>query len=201
MAPARKPPSGAGGAKAVTPFTKGLESRLLRYARRNRLLNPGERVLVAVSGGQDSLALLLLLTRLAKELGIQPAVAHFDHRLRSRIEARDDEAAVAALARDLGLPFAAASGDVRRRARSRHESIEEAARHMRFRFLQREAKRLHAGVIALGHTRDDRAETVLLHLLRGSGLDGLVGLRPRSAWPFGPARTGVPHLSLIATGR
>ncbi len=112
-------------------------------------------------------------------------MAHFDHRLRSRQEACDDEAAVRSLALALGLPLVAGSGDVRGRARRRSESMEEAARNLRFRFLGREARRLKAGVVALGHTRDDRAETVLLHLLRGSGLDGLVGLRPRSSWPFG----------------
>ncbi len=142
-------------------------------------------MLLAVSGGQDSLTLLLVVARLAEELGIEPAVAHFDHMLRSREEAGGDEAAVRGLARRLGLPFAVGSGDVRARARRRRESIEEAARHLRFDFLRREARRLKAGVVVLGHTMDDRAETVLLHLLRGSGLDGLVGLRPRSSWPFG----------------
>ena len=157
----------------MTPFRKGLEKRVLRYVRRNRVLNPGERVLVAVSGGQDSLTLLLVLTRLGEELGIEPAVAHFDHMLRSREEAGGDEAAVRGLAGALGLTVAVGSGDVRARARRRRESIEEAARHLRFDFLRREARRLKAGVVVLGHTRDDRVETVLMHLLRGSGLDGL----------------------------
>ncbi|MCH7835954.1 MAG: tRNA lysidine(34) synthetase TilS [Chloroflexi bacterium] len=162
-----------------------MDARVLRYVRRHRVLSPGERVLVAVSGGQDSLALLLILTRLAKELEIELAVAHFDHRLRSREEARADEATVGGLAGTLGLAFAASSGDVRGWAKRRRESIEEAARQLRFDFLRRQARRIGAGAVVLGHTRDDRAETVLLHLLRGSGLDGIVGLRPRSSWPFG----------------
>lgn len=169
-----------------TPFVKTLHSRVLRYVRRGRVLRPGERVLVAVSGGQDSTALLLVLSALRDEMSCDIAVAHFDHGLRSRREAACDEAAVRALASDLGLPLAAGRGDVRARARRRHESIEMAARHLRFAFLRREARRFDATVIALGHTRDDRAETVLLHLLRGSGVDGLVGLRPRAPWPFGP---------------
>ena len=65
--------------------------------------------------------------------------------------------------------------------------MEEAARHLRYAFLARQAKHLGADLVALGHTRDDRAESVLLHLLRGSGLDGLVGMRPRSPWPFDPS--------------
>ncbi|MDP2673591.1 MAG: tRNA lysidine(34) synthetase TilS [Dehalococcoidia bacterium] len=169
----------------ATPFMKGLQSRVLRFVRRYGVLNPGERALLAVSGGQDSSALLLIVSRLASEIGLEVTVAHFDHRLRSRGEGRDDEKAVRTMAQGLGLPLVTGSGDARRRAARRHESIEEAARSLRFAFLAREAKRLNAGVVVLGHTRDDRAETVLLHLLRGSGLDGLIGLRPRSAWPFG----------------
>ena len=165
---------------------KALQGRVLRYVQRHIVLNRGERALVAVSGGQDSSALLLIVSRLAKDLGIELTVAHFDHRLRSREEARADEEAVGTLAGRLGLPLVMGSGDARRRAARRGESIEEAARNLRFAFLAREAKRLQANVAVLGHTRDDRAETALLHLLRGSGLDGLVGLRPRSAWPFGP---------------
>jgi len=167
---------------------KALQSRVLRFVRRHGVLNPGERALLAVSGGQDSSALLLIASRLAAELGVEVAVAHFDHRLRSRGESHDDEQAVRKMAQALGLPFATGSGDTRARAARRHESIEEAARVLRFAFLAREAERLDAGVVVLGHTRDDRAETVLLHLLRGSGLDGLIGLRPRSGWPFASAR-------------
>jgi tRNA(Ile)-lysidine synthase len=131
------------------------------------------------------MALLLILARLADELDIEMTVAHFDHMLRSRQEARDDEAAVRDVAANLGLSVVSGAADVPARVRERRESIEEAARHVRFDFLGREARRLKSKVVALGHTRDDRTETVLLHLLRGSGLDGLIGLRPRSAWPLG----------------
>src|SRR3990170_5196316 len=181
----RKRPSRQRPPGEATPFMKAVQSRVARFVRRHGILNPGERALLAVSGGQDSSALLLIVSRLATETGLEVAVAHFDHRLRSRGEARDDEQAVRTMAQALGLPFVTGSGDARARAARRHESIEEAARNLRFVFLAREAKRLNAGVVVLGHTRDDRAETVLLHLLRGSGLDGLVGLRPRSTWPFG----------------
>lgn len=183
--PREDEPFSAGLRRAATPFTKRLAARVLRYVRRHHVLSPGERVLIAVSGGQDSMALLLVLGHLAEELGIEPAVAHFDHMLRSREEARGDEAAVRDLAARLALPLVTGGGDVRSRSRRRRESMEEAARHLRFEFLGRQAKRLKAGVVVLGHTMDDRGETVLLHLLRGSGLDGLVGLRPRSSWPFG----------------
>src|SRR3972149_4745233 len=170
---------------ATSAFTKRLDAAVLRFVRRHNVLNPGDRVLIAVSGGQDSMALLLILARLAEKLGIELAVAHFDQKLRTREEARGEHAAVRGPAAVLGLPFATAAGDVRARARRKGESIEEAARNLRFQFLARNARRMKAGVVVLGHTVDDRAETVLLHLLRGTGLDGLVGLRPRSSWPFG----------------
>src|SRR3990170_3885754 len=155
----RKRPSHQRVPGEATPFMKALQSRVLRFVRRHGVLVRGERALLAVSGGQDSSALLLIVAGLAAELGVEGA----------------DEEAVRGLAQGLGLPFAAGSGDTRGRAARRRESIEEAARNLRFAFLAKEARRLNAGVVVLGHTRDDRAETVLLHLLRGSGLDGLIG--------------------------
>src|SRR3970282_334699 len=91
----------------ATPFMKALQSRVLRFVRRHGVLTPDERALLAVSGGQDSSALLLIVSRLAAELGVEVSVAHFDHRLRSRGEARADEEAVRGLAQALGLAFAA----------------------------------------------------------------------------------------------
>ncbi len=169
----------------ATAFTKRVDARVLRYVRRHHVLNPGDHTLVAVSGGQDSTALLLILARLAEKLDIELVVAHFDHMLRSQEETHGDEAAVRDLVDGLGLPYVTGAADVRARARGKGESIEEAARHLRFQFLARQARHLKAGVVVLGHTLDDRAETVLMHLLRGTGLDGIVGLRPRSSWPFG----------------
>ena len=170
---------------AESPFTRRLDRRVLRYVRKHDVLRAGERVVVAVSGGPDSTALLLLLSRLRGELEIELAVAHFDHMLRDPSKTAADAEFVRALAGALSLPFSAGRGHVRLRARRSKQSIEEAARHMRYAFLARQARPFRAGVVAIGHTRDDRAETVLLHLMRGSGLDGLVGLRPRSSWPFG----------------
>ncbi len=140
---------------------------------------------MGVSGGPDSTALLLILTHLREELGIELAVAHFDHGLRSRQEAEEDAAYVRGLAEGQGLQVNGGRGDVRGHARANRQSIEEAARHLRYAFLAREARRLKARVVAVGHTRDDQAETVLLHILRGSGLDGLVAMRAHSSWPLG----------------
>ncbi len=170
---------------AETPFTRRTDGRVLRFVRDRGAVHDGERVLVAVSGGPDSTALLLILARLRDRLPMELAVAHFDHMLRSRREAAGDETFVRALAGSLALPAVCGRGSVAARVRRAGESVEEAARHLRYAFLAREARHLGCTVVALGHTRDDQAESVLLHLLRGSGLDGLAGMRPRSSWPLG----------------
>lgn len=179
-------------------FCRALERRVLSYVRQRGLLSPGERVLAAVSGGPDSTCLAVILARLREELGIALSLAHFDHRLRSRREAREDGRYVQRLAEALGLEVAWGEGDVRAQARAARQSIEEAARHLRYAFLAREAERLGAAVVATGHTRDDQAETVLLHVLRGSGMEGLAGMRPRSPWPFGPGPALVRPLLCLA---
>lgn len=169
----------------ATPFTRRLEQRVAEFIARRRALGHGERVIIGVSGGPDSTVLLLLLSRLRDELGLALTAAHFDHRLRSREEAEGDRRFVERLCRSLGVPLVTGGGDVKRRARKEGESVEEAARALRYRFLGAQAKRVRAGAVVVGHTLDDRAETVLLHVLRGSGLDGLAAMPPRSPWPFG----------------
>ncbi len=181
-------------APLVTPFTRRMDRAVLKCLRRQGVITAGERLLVAVSGGPDSTALLLVLARLRDELSIELTVAHFDHMLRSRREAAEDEAFVRALAAALGLPVVSGRGNVAARARRAGQSIEEAARHLRYAFLAREARRSGCPAVALGHTRDDQAESVLMHLLRGSGLDGLAGMRPRAAWPLGRGPDAVRPL-------
>jgi len=139
------------------------------YIRAHRILKAGP-VVVAVSGGPDSTALLLLLADLADELGLVLHVAHFDHRTRPRQSAEDAEF-VARLANRVGAPIR-----VGRAARA--TKSEDQARRARYAFLRRAAGEVGATAIATGHTRDDQAETVLLHLARGSGLAGLAGMRP-----------------------
>ncbi len=141
--------------------------------------------MVAVSGGPDSTALLLVLSRLAGPLGITLEAAHFDHMIRSPGEAADDRAFVQSLCGALGVRLSTGEADVPARARRRKESLEEAARKMRYRFLDRVAKEASATAVAVGHTLDDRAETVLMHIIRGSGLDGLAAMPPRAPWPLG----------------
>ncbi len=154
--------------------------RVLRTVRRHSLVARGGRVLVALSGGPDSVALLDVLRTLASagELTVA-AVAHFNHQLRGA-EADEDEAFCRSMAAALDLAFEAGRGDVRAMAREQRRSVEDAARVARYAFLEQAADRAGADVIAVGHTRDDQAETVLLRLLRGSGSRGLAGILPRS---------------------
>lgn len=140
----------------------------------------GERVIVAVSGGADSVALLRVLVSLRRPSAAPDAcgeliVAHFNHRLRGD-ESDDDARFVVELAGRLGLTCIEDSGETNLEARERGDGIEEAAREMRYRFLVGAARGLGARYIATAHTRDDQAETLLQRITRGTGLAGLGGI-------------------------
>jgi tRNA(Ile)-lysidine synthase len=152
-----------------------LLARVRRTIRERRLLRPGDRVLVAVSGGPDSTAMLDVLARLAPELGFAIEAAAVDHGLRPGAAA--EMALVRELAERLGVPFHA----VRVEVETARGSLQAAARRARYAALRDLASRLGARRIAVGHTRDDQAETVLSRLLRGAGPRGLAGIAPRRA--------------------
>jgi len=155
-----------------------LNERVLRTIRRYALLPAGSRAIVALSGGADSVALTLLLRDLAPGPGFHLAgLAHLNHRLRGGA-ADEDEEFCRRLAAQLSLPIDVRRLEVGALAR-RHESLEGAARQVRYEFLEQAADRLGADRIAVGHTLDDQAETFLLRLIRGSGPRGLAGIYPR----------------------
>jgi tRNA(Ile)-lysidine synthase len=195
-----------------------LAERVLAHIRREELLGAGDRVGVAVSGGIDSVALLRLLIELRHELGIVLSVVHFNHGLRGA-ESDADREFVAALAREHGLEFHAATGEVAELAAEEHSGVEAAARELRYGFFRellgsgggfeiesdipqglkpassaepfpivraadaapfqiRNQERV-LNEIATGHTLDDQAETVLMRVIRGTGLRGLGGIYPR----------------------
>jgi tRNA(Ile)-lysidine synthase len=157
-----------------------LLSRVLTFIRDHHLISRGELVLAAVSGGVDSMVMLEILHRISDEVGFLLHVAHFDHMLRGEESARDAEL-VRTVADQRGLPFTAGRGDVAARMNYERKGLEETARTMRYGFLFDLGKRLDARRIATGHHADDQAETVLLRLLRGTGVRGLAGIRPCDA--------------------
>lgn len=156
------------------------ESDLLDHVRETlveeRLVPCGAALVVGVSGGADSMVLLHLLSKLAPEQKWRLVVAHYNHKLRGK-ESDMDEALVAKEARKLGLMFERGEGEVKPYARAHRVSIEMAARELRHRFLARIARKHAASRIVLAHHADDQVETVILRLLRGSGPEGLRGMR------------------------
>jgi len=186
---------------AASRFGQRLERLVLRFAREQGLFTGQKRVLLAVSGGPDSVALLLILAHLREALDIELWVAHFDHGLRSPTQREVERSFVSHLADELGLPFLFGQGDTRAHAGRHRLSLEEAARALRYAFLSGQAGRVGAGAVATGHTASDQVETVLMHIIRGSGLAGIAGMQPRSPWPF-PGHVGLTLVRpLLAVSR
>ncbi|MBM3875289.1 MAG: tRNA lysidine(34) synthetase TilS [Verrucomicrobia bacterium] len=148
-----------------------------------KLLRDGQSVLVAVSGGVDSMVLLDVLHRLAPKHGWKLTVAHFNHLLRGRAS-DGDEKFVKAAAAERGLPFVSDRRNVRARQRMSKLSLEMAAREVRHVFLAREARSSGCAAIALAHHADDQAELFLIRLLRGAGGQGLGGMKWSSPSPM-----------------
>ncbi len=147
-----------------------------------KLFPRGAKILVAVSGGVDSMVLLHLLHALALKHDWRLTVAHFNHQLRGR-SSNADEKLVGVTAKKLGLPFVAGRADVRKFALGQKLSIEMAARELRHGFLARTAKQRKIPVVALAHHADDQVELFFLRLLRGSGGEGLAGMKWSASSP------------------
>jgi tRNA(Ile)-lysidine synthase len=158
----------------LTAFARSLRQEW----RRLGLPAANARVVVAVSGGADSVALLLSISELiqSKKLKLKLFVAHLDHGLRT--VSRADARWVKALAKRLGHESLARRVDVKALAAGSGDNLEQAARRARYKFLAKIAKEKRAVVVLTAHTMDDQAETVVLNLLRGSGMDGLSGMDP-----------------------
>lgn len=153
-----------------------------RSITERKLFDNGGRVLVAVSGGLDSMVLLHVLHELAPRFGWKLFVAHFNHQLRGRASDADARF-VRKAAAALGLPFQAGRGSVRALVRKRGLSIEMAARELRHKFLARAAWRANCRAIAVAHHADDQVELFFLRVLRGAGGDGLAGMKWQSVSP------------------
>jgi tRNA(Ile)-lysidine synthase len=148
-------------------------------------LQAGDRVAVGVSGGADSVALLHLLLELRGKVGIVLSVAHFNHKIRGRASDRDEQF-VAKLAAKHGLPFHVGRADVVAKAKKNKANLEDTARRTRYTFFDQLVADGQATKIAVAHTADDQAETVLAHIFRGTGLAGLGGIHPVAGHVFRP---------------
>ena len=152
-----------------------LLSRFHKSLTHSGCIPTGSRVLVAVSGGADSVALLSLLHKVADTMDLHLEAAHLDHALRDA--SRDDARFVEQLCNGLGIPLTVERQNVGETARQRKGNLEEVAREVRRNFLTTTAQARNCDLIALGHHADDQAETFLMRLLRGSGSTGLAGMR------------------------
>ena len=157
---------------------RALEATVSRALEALGAASAGDTLVVALSGGADSVALADVLATLSRRKGFRLVAAHLDHGLRP--ESGEDAAFCASLSRSLGIEFRAHEADIRARARREHCGLEDAARRERYAYLRRVCAEEGAAAIAVAHTRDDQAETLLLHLLRGAGATGLSAMRARN---------------------
>ncbi|MDY6826284.1 MAG: tRNA lysidine(34) synthetase TilS [Bacillota bacterium] len=150
--------------------------KVKNFIKEHSLLTGGETVVAAVSGGPDSLCLLHMLGRALHELKLKIVVAHLNHCLRP--EAGKEALFVEKIAADWSMPFEMRVVDIRALKKERQISEEEAGRLARYNLFREVAAKYHASAVVLGHHRDDQAETVLLNIIRGTGVDGLAGILP-----------------------
>jgi tRNA(Ile)-lysidine synthase len=165
----------------VTKLVQKVEDTI----RSRALLDMADAVLVATSGGVDSMVLLHLLNTLAPRQKWKLAVAHFNHQLRGR-NSNADERLVKLTAHRLGLPFHCERADVKSHAAKTGASVEMAARELRHAFLARTARMIGTRCVALAHHADDQVELFFLRVLRGAGSDGIGGMRLENASPADP---------------
>ncbi|MBQ6090390.1 MAG: tRNA lysidine(34) synthetase TilS [Lachnospiraceae bacterium] len=154
-----------------------MDKDIASYIIENDMLRTGDCVIAAVSGGADSMCMLFCLSELAKEMSLSLHAVHVNHGIRGA-EADGDEAFVRDYCAAHDIPFTAVHEDVPAIARKEGKTLEEAGREVRYNALFKVARELNASAVALAHNQSDRAETVLLNLLRGSGITGGAGIRP-----------------------
>ena len=159
------------------PFSRTTDfaRRLLAEWKKLKLPNANENVVVAVSGGADSSTLLLSLDELlkAQKLSLKLVVAHLDHGLRKA--SKEDAEWVSRLSKDLGYAIVIGRANVKKRAATAGDNLEQAGRRARYEFLKKTAKKENSNLVLTAHTLDDQAETILMRLLRGSAAEGLSG--------------------------
>ena len=155
---------------------KEIEEKVFSYVEKHHMLAAGDHVLCGLSGGADSVCLLYLLLAMKKHIPITITAVHVNHRLREEADA--DETFAKELCSKLELPFYREEADVKALAKAEGMTLEEAGRMARYQIFEQLADKLKATKVAVAHHANDQAETLLFHLCRGSGLTGLVGMRP-----------------------
>jgi tRNA(Ile)-lysidine synthase len=172
--------------RAVKAFAAAeLQKKLDRVLRENAGITAGDRIGVAVSGGADSVALLLLLLELREKLGFEVLMAHFNHKLRGKASERD-ESFVTKLGEKHGVEVFVEREDIAAKAKAEGGNLEDAGRRARYAFFEKLVREQGLKLVAVAHTADDQAETVLAHILRGTGLAGLGGIHPQAGVIFRP---------------
>jgi tRNA(Ile)-lysidine synthetase, N-terminal domain/tRNA(Ile)-lysidine synthetase, C-terminal domain len=154
--------------------------KIYDYINENRLIEKGDRILIGVSGGADSVCLMHVLHELYKDTDVKLFVAHVHHGIRDK-EADNDKAYVKELCDNLGIPFCAYHYDVKSIAKSECLSEEEAGRKVRYEAFYDASVKYNCNKVATAHNKNDNAETILLNLFRGSGIKGLTGMKPMNA--------------------
>ena len=155
------------------------EKNFLDFSEQNGLFSPGDKVVVAVSGGADSVCLLLTLVNLKEKTDITPVVCHINHGIRGE-EADRDQQFVIDFAKKLGVECHSFKEDIPKYARENHIGEEEAGRKIRYQRFSELCEKVGARKVAVAHNSDDKAETVVFNLVRGSSLAGLAGIKPKS---------------------
>ena len=158
-------------------FPEDLKRRFAAHLESAAWFAPGTRLAAAVSGGADSVALLTLLAETRAQVGVVPSAVHFNHRLRGGAADRD-ERFVTELAEKFGLTLHVGHTDVAGKARREKSNLEDAARRARYAFFEKLSAQGLLDAVLTAHTMDDQAETVLAHILRGTGIPGLAGIHP-----------------------
>lgn len=156
-----------------------LPQRVLQFIQGHGLVEKGQPLVVGVSGGPDSVCLIHILVSLQHKLGIKLHIAHLNHMLRG-LESDADADYVSRLAKELDIAATLEKRDVNAYRKEHKLTLEEAAREVRYRFFSEVASFVGASKVAVGHTADDQIETILMHLVRGTGLAGLRGMQPLS---------------------
>ncbi len=159
---------------------KFLEEKILKTIKENNLIEDNDKIVLAVSGGPDSIAMLNSLYNIKKEsnLNFEIVVAHVNHMIRE--EASEDENFVKSFCENLKIEFFSKSIDVKKLANNNKIGLEEAGRVARYDFFEEVANSTHANKIAIAHNKNDKIETIIMNALRGSGTYGLQGIQPKN---------------------